>query len=146
MSASMRAYEIHTFQGGRWKIDSVFDDRDLALFEAHRMDESGRHPGIRVIEEEFDEHTQKTKIRTIFRGSKIGEANAQALERHREVREKVAQQRAQTAQEKARQRTEAARREKARKSNPFRLIGLFTLITVFGLAAVVALRFLYDKI
>ena len=53
MSASLKAFEIHTFRGGKWKIDSVFDDRDLALFEATRMDESGRHAGVRVIEEEL---------------------------------------------------------------------------------------------
>ncbi len=146
MSSSLKAYEIHTFQGGRWKIDSVFDDRDLALFEAQRMDELGRHPGIRVIEEEFDEGTQKTKIRTIFRGSKVAESNAQALERNREVRQQVQQHRAQTAQDKVRKRAEAVRAAKARQSNPFRLIGLFSLITLVGLCAVVALRFLFDKI
>jgi hypothetical protein len=146
MSTSLKAYEIHTFQGGRWKIDSVFDDRDLAMFEAHRMEESGRHPAVRVIEEEFDENTHKTKIRTIFRGTKVAEANAQTLERTREVREKVQQHRAQNAQGKARKRVEAARREKARKSNPFRLIALFSVITLFGLAAVVALRFLSGNI
>ncbi len=146
MSTSLKAYEIHTFQGGKWKIDLVFDDRDLALFEAQRMDESGRHPGVRVIEEDYDEGTQKTKIRTIFRGSKIAEANAQALERTREVRQHVQKKRVEQAQEKVRKRAEAVRREKARKSNPFRLIGLFSLIAMFGLAAVVALRFLYDKV
>ena len=110
------------------------------------MDESGRHPGIRVVEEEFDEGTQKTKIRTIFRGTKVAESNAQALDRTREVRQHVQQKRVQQTQEKVRQRAEAVRREKERKSNPFRLIGLFSLITLVGIAAVVALRFLYDKI
>ena len=49
--SDMKAFEIHTYQGGKWKIDSVFDDRDLALFEAHRMDQSGQCSGIRVVEE-----------------------------------------------------------------------------------------------
>ncbi len=110
------------------------------------MDESGRHPGVRVIEEEFDEGTQKTKIRTIFRGTKIAEANAQALERTREVREHVQRQRTVQAQEKVRKRAEAVRAAKARKSNPFRLIGLFSLIALFGLAAMVALRYLSDMV
>ena len=58
---SMKAFEIHTYQSGKWRIDSVFDDRDLALFEAQRMDESGRYTGIRVIEEIYVESTQETK-------------------------------------------------------------------------------------
>ena len=40
--SDMKAFEIYTYQSSKWKIDSVFDDRDLALFEAQRMDESGR--------------------------------------------------------------------------------------------------------
>src|SRR5262249_32291102 len=107
MTSHMRAYEIHTFAGGKWKIDSVFDDRDLAVFEATRMDESGRHAGVRVIEEEFDEATQKTRIRTIFRGSKVEAGNAAALERAKETRTHVAHQKAEAAQEKQRQKVAA---------------------------------------
>jgi len=32
----MKAFEVHVQQGERWRIDSVFDDRDLALLEAQR--------------------------------------------------------------------------------------------------------------
>ena len=67
----MKAFEIHTYQGGRWKIDSVFDDRDLAVFEAQRMDVSGRYPGIRVVEETFHEASNETTNRTMFRGKKL---------------------------------------------------------------------------
>jgi hypothetical protein len=34
----LKAFEIYTFRNGTWKIDSVFDDRDLALMEADRID------------------------------------------------------------------------------------------------------------
>jgi hypothetical protein len=146
MSISLRAYEIHTFTGGRWKIDSVFDDKELALFEATRMDESGRHAGIRVIEEDYDENTQKTKIRTIFRGSKTSDANNAALEKTKQVRQQVAQQKVQLAQENAIKQVEAVRAEKARKSNPYRLVGIFTMIALIGIGAVIALRFLHDAV
>lgn len=66
----MKAYEIQTFQDGKWKIDSVFDDRDLALFEARRVDEGNRYAGVRVIEEVYDEASDLTTTRTIFRGSR----------------------------------------------------------------------------
>ena len=66
----MRAFEIHTFRGGKWKIDSVFDDKDLALFEARRMDESSRYSGVRVIGENFNESSQETVTRTLFKGGR----------------------------------------------------------------------------
>ena len=66
----MRAFEIHTFRGGKWKIYSVFDDKELALFEARRMDESSRYSGVRVIEENFNESSQETVTRTLFKGER----------------------------------------------------------------------------
>ena len=64
----MRAFEIHTFTDGQWKVDSVFDDRDLAVHEARKVDENGRYAGVRVIEENYDDVTDLTTTRTIFRG------------------------------------------------------------------------------
>ena len=84
--SDMKAFEIHTYQSGKWKIDSVFDDRDLAMFEAQRMDSSGRYTGIRVVEEIYLESTRETKTRTIYRGSKIAEANAAQLRKSKENR------------------------------------------------------------
>lgn len=64
----MKSFEIHTMRDGRWAIDSVFNDRDLALFEARRVDENRRYNGVRVIEEVYDETSGLTTHRTIFRG------------------------------------------------------------------------------
>ena len=47
----MKAYEIQTFRDGVWKMDSVFDDRALAIYEAKKIDESTRYAGVKVIEE-----------------------------------------------------------------------------------------------
>ena len=66
----MKAFEIHTFRDGQWKVDSVFDDRDLAVHEARKVDEGGRYAGVRVIEENYDEVSDLTTTRTIFRGRK----------------------------------------------------------------------------
>ena len=66
----MKAYEIHTFKDGVWKIDSVFDDRDLALHEANKIDEGSRYAAVRVIEEVYDETSDLTTTRTIFRGNR----------------------------------------------------------------------------
>lgn len=64
----MKAYEIHTHRQGNWKMDSVFDDRNLALHEAQKADESNRYSGVRVVEETYDETTNQTTTRVIFRG------------------------------------------------------------------------------
>ena len=51
-------------------IDSIFDDRDLALIEGRNM-LNGRHAtGVRVIEERFNEETGQTATKIIFQGRK----------------------------------------------------------------------------
>lgn len=72
----LRVFEIHTYRNGSWKIDSVFDDRDLALMEADRIDRSNRYSAVRVVEETFDDETEKGGTRTIFRSTKAERINA----------------------------------------------------------------------
>ena len=64
----MRTFEIQTFKDGEWRLDSVFDDQELALFEAKRVNEGTRYAGVKVVEEIWDEATNLTKTRTLFRG------------------------------------------------------------------------------
>jgi hypothetical protein len=64
----MRAYEIHTFRHGVWKVDSVFDDKDLAIYEAKRVEDGSRYSGVKVVEEDYDEVSNLTKTRTLYRG------------------------------------------------------------------------------
>jgi hypothetical protein len=142
MRAYLRAYEIHTFVSGKWKIDSVFDDRDLALFEATRMEGSGRHAGVRVIEEEFDENTQKTRIRTIYRGSKLESSNAAALQASKETRRKAKETHLHYADERERKQAESVQAARRRVSNPIRLTGVFVAIAMLGIGTVIGLRYL----
>ena len=71
----LKVFEIHTYRNGAWKIDSVFDDRDLAMMEAERMDRGNRYSAVRVVEETFDDETEKGNTRTIFRSSKAERIN-----------------------------------------------------------------------
>jgi hypothetical protein len=66
----MVVYEIHTHRDGTWKIDSVFDDKDLAVLEATRLERSNRHPAVRVVEETVDQATDHKVTRTIYRTAK----------------------------------------------------------------------------
>lgn len=140
--SDMKAFEIHTYQSGKWKIDSVFDDRDLAMFEAQRMDESGRYTGIRVVEEIYVEATQETKTRTIYRGSKIAEANAEQLRKSKENRlnkgKATKKRQADTVQRKR----AAQKRKIKKKAGPVRLIMIMIMILVLAGGAMYGLMFL----
>lgn len=139
--SDMKAFEIHTYTGGKWKIDSVFDDRDLAIFEASRMEGSGRYSGVRVVEEIFLEQTQETKTRTIYRGSKIEAANAAELRKSQNVRQQATQNRQRRQTEAAQRSRMAAKHRIQRKSSPVRLIVLTVLILGLAGAALYGLQF-----
>ena len=63
-------FELHRCRGGRWTIDSIFDDRDLALVEGRNMLRRRYAQGVRVIEERMDEESGETTTRIIFQGRK----------------------------------------------------------------------------
>jgi hypothetical protein len=67
----MKCFEIQTYKDAAWHIDSVFDDADIALLEARRMDESRRYQIVRVVEETYDEASGATSCRVIFRGGRL---------------------------------------------------------------------------
>jgi hypothetical protein len=139
--SSIKAFEIHTFSGGQWKVDSVFDDRSLAIFEAQRMEGSGRFAAIRVVEEDFNEQSNRTTTRTIFRGSKVEANNAEALDRSRKARLKA------VADRKLGRAAEAefagARRVERRQenSNPYFIVGVLTLLGLAAIGALIGLQY-----
>ena len=87
--SDLTSYELQTYLGGVWKIDSIYDDREIALFEAQRLQESNRFSAIRVIEERFDRTASKPVTRTIFRASKTEAENTRTLEQQKTVRKEV---------------------------------------------------------
>jgi len=65
-AAAMSSFELQTFKAGKWEIDSYYDDRELALSEAERLDIGGRHNGVRVVEENYDETTNRSSYHVVF--------------------------------------------------------------------------------
>jgi len=57
------SYEIQTLQRGRWKIASIFDDMELAVYEAKRMDNAGRFSGVRVVQEDVEGNPFATEVK-----------------------------------------------------------------------------------
>lgn len=83
------AYELHAYAAGKWKIQGFFDDKDLALAEARRMEGSPRYPALRVVEERYDESAGGYRARTIYRSSAMDQENEAALKELAQVRREV---------------------------------------------------------
>jgi hypothetical protein len=65
--ATTRSYEIQRFSSGRWMLDSVSDDKDVALSMAKSLMASGRAAsGVRVMSVQRNQNGQFSQI-TIFR-------------------------------------------------------------------------------
>ncbi len=60
------SYELLSFRGGSWVIESVFDQKDVALQEARRLLEGRHQTGVKVIEETYDADTDNTTARIVF--------------------------------------------------------------------------------
>jgi len=62
----MHSFELQVYKRGKWEFDSYFNDRDTALDEAHRMVDTTRHGGIRVLADKFDDNSGETACDVIF--------------------------------------------------------------------------------
>ena len=61
------AYEVQCYSAGDWVIQSIFDDKELALMEARRMEESGlRRQETRVVKEIYDQNQDRTRSQVIY--------------------------------------------------------------------------------
>jgi predicted metal-dependent peptidase len=120
---------VQTYRNSKWSVDSVFDDHQLAVFEARRMDESGRFGGVRVVEEIWDPNTNRTSTRTVFRDwrqqvteskqRRVDRTQGYSITRAREKRDRI-----------------------RKKSNPIRLL----VITIAILGAAMAAGLFLDRI
>ena len=135
----MKAYEIQTYTNGRWKIDSVFDDRQLAVFEAKRMDQSGKYSGVRVTLESVNETSGKIVSQTVFRGGKVTKANAKQLQKRSTANQKVDLARKKQLVENAERKRQVKRQAVKKKSSPVRLIVILILLGGFAAGAMIGL-------
>jgi len=82
MSRSI-SYELLSFRDGSWIIESIYENRDVALQEARRLLEGRHQKGVKVIEETYDADTDNTTVRIVFSRQKGGEKS-----RHKSREEK----------------------------------------------------------
>lgn len=72
---SFVSYEVQTFLNGAWRIESIHDDREIAIFEAKRVLRRGRCLAVRVVEERNVPDKSEAVVKTIFRLSKVDEGH-----------------------------------------------------------------------
>ena len=76
------SFEVYSLRGGHWNLDSVYDDRSLALHEARHLLKRRREKGVKVVKENYDDETNKAIPTTIFH-------EGEGVKKHRpKVREK----------------------------------------------------------
>jgi hypothetical protein len=134
----MSTFELQTFQAGKWNVDSYFDDRELAMSEAEKLDVSGRHTGVRILQEDFDEDSTRSRVRVIFSRMKGG-GNVDD-----DWRVKVQRQSQRTSgmrgSEDAGTRGRRHQRQPKKKSNLYLVISIAIVILLAGVAAMIGLQ------
>lgn len=139
----MKAFEIHTYRDGKWRIDSMFDDRDIAVYEAERMDSSGRYSSVRVIEEIYDEERDEARTRTIYRGQRAAQEAADRLEESRKKRTSTRTPRHGGGGGEVRAR---ARVEKKKSNSLTGVVMILALLGVLGIALLIGLRYMQELV
>ncbi len=67
------SYEVLSTRGDNWTIESVYDDREVALYEARTLLDDRYLKAVKVVQETYDDEADRTITRTIFnevRGAK----------------------------------------------------------------------------
>lgn len=122
-------FEIHALRTGKWKIDSIIDDKELAVEAAKALARRNGVEAVRVVREMFNQQKGEFARRTIFHTSRQQEMIAAENERKKVVaaenaRDQDAMKRLAQAE---RKRVEAQRKRAARAR----------LITMLGASAAV---------
>lgn len=74
-------FEIHALRAGKWKIDSIMDDKDLAMEAAKALARRNGVEAVRVVREMFNQQKGEFARRTIFHTSRQQEMIAAETER-----------------------------------------------------------------
>ncbi len=60
------SYEIHSFRNGNWTIVGVQDNKPEAVHEARQLLTAKTQQGVKVIEEKYDDETDRTTSAVVF--------------------------------------------------------------------------------
>ena len=140
-------YELQTYANGVWKIDSVYDDRKIAFYEAQCLQQGGRYSAIRIVEERLNHRSGNYFSKTVFRAAKTDAANAETLERRKIVRQGLQETRpAAGSRNVAESAADRPRLPQRSGPGPVALTLLFGVIVLTGIGCIITLRHLFGVI
>ena len=87
--AATVSYEVYSQREGHWYLDSVYDDRGLALDEARHLLKRRHQKGVKVVKENYDDETNKSIPMTIFHEGEGVKKHRPQLREKREQRERI---------------------------------------------------------
>ncbi len=93
--AKTTTFEVQSFRNGSWMIDSIYDDREMAVYTARNLLESRHHASVRVVSESYDEVTAESSSKVVFKDEKRALAKmklAKAAEKKKEAKKEDAPQ------------------------------------------------------
>jgi hypothetical protein len=137
----MPTYEIRKYTGGRWMLDSIFDDKDDAVDEAKSLMERSRAlTAIRVVAVANDETGFKEW--TVYKQSIVDGENEQANQRASQVRREVEAARAQRKHDGA-PKAKPAPKGKQRAAWPYYagMAARVLFVIAIGIGALILLRY-----
>jgi hypothetical protein len=125
-------YELQSFRDGRWIISGHFTDQPAAMEQARRLDRAGKL--VRVRAETCSRSGRGLTTRTVYLSSTV--KNIWHDERHKIVIPRV----------KPPQGCDNAVLSESNAINPYFLLVKFSMIAFAGLAVLVALHSLHEKL
>lgn len=134
----MKTFEIQRNVKGKWVHDSYMDSPDQAVNIARRMADSGKHDGVRVVQDEFIEGQATSSAKFLFVSRPSGETTVD---------------RPRTAAARARAPREVQRAKYARSGTPktrgasaslYRIIATLVILVIVGLGAHYILQALFQ--
>ncbi|HER25541.1 MAG TPA: hypothetical protein ENI69_00365 [Rhodospirillales bacterium] len=69
------SFEIYSFKNGNWMLDSVHDDKNMAIHQSRMLISSPHHIAVRVIEESYDDDADRSFSKIIYKEQKGKEEN-----------------------------------------------------------------------
>ena len=77
------SYDVLSTRGENWTIESVNDDREVALYEARTLLKNRHLKAVKVVQDTYDDEADRTTTRTIFneaRGAAKGKPKPETQE------------------------------------------------------------------
>ncbi len=87
--AATVSFEVYSLREGHWNLDSVYDDRGLALNEARHLLKRRYEKSVKVVKEDYDDETNKAIATTIFQEGEGVKKHRPKVREKRELRKRI---------------------------------------------------------